>query len=380
MKAIILAAGSSTRTFPLTLTRPKPLLPFLGRTLLDYTLDLLRDMNKIDEVVLVVHYKKEMIQDYFGDNHKGMKITYVDQTEPKGTGHAVLVTESILDLDFDTSVLIMNGDDIYSREDVASILESNPRIAVKEVDHPERFGVFETREKNGKTVARSLEEKPSSPRSNLANIGLYHFSSDFYRYLAKIKPSSRGELEITDAIKMYMDWNDVELMPIKGHWLPIGYPWDLLNATEKIMSMKTTNPNPIIDGSVKLKRNATITGYSVIGKNVTIHHDAIVVNSLVFDGATIGPEAVVKDSIIGADSKVEAEFRTINEANFGADPDGKIFSSVGGKNIRVNRKRFGCVLGDNVTIAKQVVTSPGIKVWPGKKIFNTRTVTEDQVE
>jgi NDP-sugar pyrophosphorylase family protein len=374
MKAIILAAGSSTRTFPLTVTRPKPLLPLMNGTVLDYTLGLLRDMNVIDEVILVVNYKKEMIMNRYGDSFKGMRITYVNQDEPMGTGHAVMVTEDLFNSMSDTSVLIMNGDDIFSREDVAKVLEKYPAIAVKEVIDPKKFGVFEFKKEDAKLIATSLEEKPENPKSNLANVGIYHFGIDFFKYLHKVKPSRRGELEITDAIRRYIDWNDIRLIKIHEHWLPIGYPWDLLSANEFLMTLANKMPRPIVDDSVRMKESVEIVGASIIGKDVTLGENVYIKNSIIMDGVTIGADSVIKDSIIGENTVIEKECEIISEtAN-------KMYSKIKDEYVVINRSKFGCVIGDNVEIAKKATIHPGVKIWPNVSIQNKRDIKEDILE
>ncbi len=380
MKAIILAAGASTRTAPLTLTRPKPLLPFLGRTILHYTLDLLRDMNIIDEVILVVNYKKQMIIDMFGDDYRGMLLTYVDQKEAKGTGHAALSAEVHIHPQQDKSVLILNGDDLFARDDIATVLKNYPAIAVKEVEHPENYGIFEAKRRDHINLyAESLEEKPKQPRSNLANVGIYHVGIDFFKYLHSIKPSKRGELEITDAIKTYMDWHDIKLIPLKNYWIPIQYPWDLLTATEFMMNL-AQEPKPIIDSSVEIKKNVTITGTSVIDKNVKIGSDCHIENSLIFEGAKIGSRCIIKNSIIGEFVKIENDFSTIDELDILEEPLAEMTSVVKGKKVQVDRDKLGVIIGDKTKISKQIETEPGVKIWPNIRVYNTKHISEDITE
>ena len=370
MKAILLAAGASTRVYPLTLTRPKPVLPLRNGTILDYTLSLLRDMGKIDEVIIVVNYKKEMIVDRFGDSYKGMKLTYVDQEEPKGTGHAVLCTEYLFD-DYEGSILVMNGDDLYSREDVSRMLEKFPRVAVKRVTNPSSFGVFEFKNVDGKLIATGLEEKPRYPKSDMVNVGCYHFGKDIFTYLRKVKPSSRGEIELTDAIMRYIDWQDLELTQILDFWIPIGYPWDLLTANEFMAKLGGEHPKPIISEGVEIKKNVEITGYSIIGENVKINNDVKIHNSIIMDGAIIGQNSVIKDSIIGEDVFIDRDFTAIS------DTESRIRSAVKGGYIEVSRSSFGCAIGDSTKIAKKITVHPGVKIWPEKDIYNITEVTED---
>ncbi|MFW6230986.1 MAG: sugar phosphate nucleotidyltransferase [Nanoarchaeota archaeon] len=368
MRAIILAAGASTRTYPLTATRPKPLLPLLDSTIISYTLDLLRDMGVIDEVIIVVNYLKDQIMDALGESHRGMKLTYVDQEEPLGTGHAVLKTEHLFDTD--SSVLIMNGDDLFSREDVAKVLEKYPRIAVKDVTHPERYGIFEMKHTDGKRIATGLEEKPRYPKSSLANVGIYHLGMDIFNYLHKIKQSPRGELELTDAVKRYIDWNDIELISMKEFWVPIGFPWDLLTANEFLM--RRNGPvKPIIDESATIKKGSEVRGTSIIGRDVKIGQGCLIENSIIMQGAQIASNSEVRDSIIGAYAYVDKEFITRSTSTTG------IFSMVKGKKIKVERNALGCIIGDQSRLGKKITTLPGVKIWPACDVSNIREIDED---
>ncbi|UCE27807.1 MAG: NTP transferase domain-containing protein, partial [Candidatus Coatesbacteria bacterium] len=151
MKAVILAAGKSTRTYPLTLTRPKPLLPLFNKPLLERNLDVLRPY--VDGFVLVVGYFAEMVRDVFGDDYRGTSVEYVIQAEQRGTADAVLTAERVVDADF----LVLNADDIYAAEDVSAVAESsgNALLGV-EVDDPGRFGVLV----NDDGYLREIVEKP----------------------------------------------------------------------------------------------------------------------------------------------------------------------------------------------------------------------------
>ena len=127
MQAVILAAGEGTRLRPLTYETPKPLLKINGKCLMEYNIDQLPD--EIDELVIVIGYKGEQIRKYFGNNYKGRKVTYVEQNDFLGTGHALKMCQDVLDERF----LVLMGDDIYSRKDMVSMLEHECAMLVKEV-------------------------------------------------------------------------------------------------------------------------------------------------------------------------------------------------------------------------------------------------------
>lgn len=350
MKAIILAAGKSTRTYPLTLTRPKPLLPLLDGTVMDYTLDLLKEVG-FDEVILIVNYKKEMIREKYGDEYKGLRLTYVEQYEPKGTGHAILCTKEYLD---DENFLVLMGDDIYAKETIENVMQKNPSLAVREVKTPRLYGIYEVEEKDGELIAKTIEEKPEEPKSNLANLGLYYFETSFFDHLEKITTSPRGELEVTDAIATYLLEKDIRVVKAEPYWLPIGHPWDLITATERLIPGQN-----IIDDSAEIDESVEMRCCSVIGKKVKIGKNTKIIDSVIFDGAEIGENCTIDSSVIGEGVTIED--------NVKIEADSNIESEVNGKTVRVNR-RFGSAIGDKATVKKGAEIKPGVKIWPGKEV------------
>ncbi|MEX2015565.1 MAG: sugar phosphate nucleotidyltransferase, partial [Candidatus Hydrogenedentales bacterium] len=220
MKAVILAAGKSTRTYPLTLTRPKPLLPIANRPLLARQLDALAGL--VDEVLLVVGYRQEMIRERFGDHYRDIRLVYVEQTEQQGTGHAVLQCAPHLN----GPALVLNGDDLYAPEDLRALVATEQGCLGYEVDDPRRFGVLETK---GDRIVRVVE-KPAQPTSNMVSIGAYKFPTGVCEILRTAKPSARGEIEIVAAMQALADAGGFRVVRSSGYWLPIGYPWDLIEA------------------------------------------------------------------------------------------------------------------------------------------------------
>ena len=167
MKVVIMAAGKSTRTYPLTLTRPKPLLKVANKTILAHQLDALRDI--VDGAVLVVGYMREQIEAYFGDAYDGMPLEYVEQKEQLGTGHAVHVCADAIDGPF----MAVNGDDLFDPDDLRRLAAEEQAALVKHVPDPRLYGIYEVTDGNR---AVRLVEKPQEVFSNLANVGAYKFT------------------------------------------------------------------------------------------------------------------------------------------------------------------------------------------------------------
>lgn len=338
MQAVILAAGRSTRTYPLTLTRPKPLLKVANRPILEHNLDNL--IWIADEAILIVGYKKEMIKKHFGSSYKNIKIKYVHQKEQLGTGHAAFLAEPYIKDKF----ILMAGDDIYSRGDIVNCAKHQYSILVSKSKNPQNFGVIT--EKRG--VLADFIEKPKKFVSGLVNTSLYTFNRKIFKYLKKVKKSERNEYELPDAVKLLSKDEKVHCIKSK-QWLPIGYPWDLLRADIILRN-----------GKNNIGKNAKINGNvnnSSVGDNCIINGD--VKNSIVMDNATIDKDSSVSDSIIG--EKVYFSGKIISKNNAA--------SAVNGKKTTIGR--FGAVIADNSKI-KNVTISAGCRIWPGKLISNKK--------
>ena len=335
MQAIILAGGKSTRTYPLTITRPKPLLKVANKTLLEYNFDALDGL--VEEVILVVGYKKEMIKE-FVDKVKGnykFKIKFISQKEQLGTGHAVLVCEEAVKGRF----LLLMGDNIYSKKDVKNCLKHKNSILVKKAENPELFGVV----KENNNILVGIIEKPQSFVSDLINCAMYVFDKKIINLLKKIKKSKRGEYEIVDAIEHLAREEEINCVK-SSEWFSIGYPWDLLEADKYFRKRNEIGKNTKINGKII---------NSSIGDNCIVDGD--VKNSMVFDNVTIEKNSVIEDSVIG------------NDVYFGGQiySEENVTSFVKGKAVVV--KKLGGIIGDNV-IANDVIINPGCKIWPNKEI------------
>ena len=344
MQAVILAAGKSTRAYPLTLTRPKPLLKVANKAILEHNLDNLNGF--VDEVILVVGYKKEMIKSYFGNKCKNIKLKYVEQKEQLGTGHAVSIVEPFIKNRF----LLLMGDDLYSKEDIRKCIKHQYSILTTKVKDPQNFGVVI--EKSG--ILKDFAEKPKAFVSSLANTAFYCFDRKIFNYIKKIKKSERNEFELPDAIKMLSKESHVHCIKT-SHWLPIGYPWDLLKADKLLRKNKNfIGKNSKINGKII---NSSIADNCLI--------NGAVKNSIIMDNAVIGENSAVTDSVIGENVYFSGKIISKNNA----------VSIVKGKKIKIDK--FGAVIADNVK-AKNVVINPGCKIWPNKSVSD-KTISIDLI-
>ncbi len=382
MKAVIMAAGKSTRTYPLTLTRPKALLPILNKTILEHQLDALSGL--VDGVVMVVGYKSEMIRERFGNRYGALTIDYVEQEEQRGTGHAVLLCEPLVDGPF----IAMNGDDLFAAEDLARLARTDQAALVKEIEDPRLYGIYEVTPE-GRVIR--LVEKPKVVFSKLTNIGVYKFTPVIFDILKHTPLSERGEIEITSAVQTLAQTSDFRVVKAEGYWLPIGYPWHVLDANAHLLDTDFTpevlgeispaahlsgavsigrgtriRPGVVIDGPVCIGENSDIgpncwlRPYTTIGNNCRVGHGCEIKNSVFFDGAKASHLSYIGDSVVGADVNLGCGTITANVRH-----DGMTHGSVvRGVLIDSGRRKLGAIIGDRVHTGINTSIYPGRKLWP----------------
>ena len=334
MQSVILAAGRSTRTFPLTLTRPKPLLKIANKTILEYNIEALTEIS--DEIILVLGYKKEMMQKFIKEKFKSLNIKIIEQKEQLGTGHAV----SILEKRIKDRFLLLMGDNVYSKEDVKEIAKHQYSILAKKVKNPEIFGVII--EKNG--LVTDIIEKPKNPPSSLVSCALYSFDKKIFELLKQLKKSERNEYEITDAVKELANQGSMHCIK-SSSCLQISYPWDLLEADMEIRKGKNSiGKNLELSGKVE---------NSSIGDNCSIKGN--VKNSIIMDNSTIETGSIIENSIIGESVYFKGTAKSKTNA----------VSMI--KEKPISAGTLGAIIGDNV-IAEDVNITPGCKIWPNRSI------------
>jgi UDP-N-acetylglucosamine diphosphorylase / glucose-1-phosphate thymidylyltransferase / UDP-N-acetylgalactosamine diphosphorylase / glucosamine-1-phosphate N-acetyltransferase / galactosamine-1-phosphate N-acetyltransferase len=226
MQCVIICAGKGTRMRPLTDTIAKPLITICGKPILEHIVDALPAV--IDEIILVVGYRKEQIEDFCGTHFKGRKITYVVQENfAGGTGEALMCTKDVIADTF----LFMYGDDIHGKDALARIVEKKHAMLVACSDTPERFGVVV---KNADGTLCEIIEKPENPSSNLINIGGFVLSPAIFSY--DVAVHTNGELYATDMISAYAKDFPVSV-ETQELWIPIGYP-EHIAAAEALLCPK----------------------------------------------------------------------------------------------------------------------------------------------
>lgn len=229
MKAIILAAGKGTRLKPLTDTTPKPLLLLKGKPILEHIINSLP--RSIDELIIVVGYKGDQLKKHFGNSFDGRKVSYVEQKEQLGTGHAALLTKHLLK--DGERFIFMYADDLHDKKSIEKCLEHNLSMLVKEVLDPRPFGVVAIDE-NG--IVTNIEEKPVNPKSNLVNIGVYVLDTRIFSYPAPL--SKVGEYYLTDMIALLAQEHPVHTITT-SFWHPIGYVKDIESAEKMLDELQS---------------------------------------------------------------------------------------------------------------------------------------------
>ena len=392
MQAIILSAGKGTRTHPLTLTRPKPLLTIMNKTILEHNLEQLQGI--ITEAIIVIGYKSEMIKKKIGNQFGNIKITYVEQKEQLGPGHALIQCKDLIDNRF----MVINGDDFYSSADIKNCLKHHYCVLAKKVPDPEHFGIFVL--KNNKV--EKIVEKPKQFISDLANVGLYVFDRKIFGH--ELEKTERNEYEITDYVGWLAKNNDVYLEKVQDYWFPVSFSWSLIDINKffvdkikksvkkgKIEKGVFINGNIILGKGSILKSGTYIEGNVVIGENTVIGPNAYIRGSTsIGDNCKVGQAVEIKNCIIMNNSKVPhlsyiGDSVIGENVNLGAGTitgnlrhdNADIKSMVNDKLIDSGRRKFGTIVGDNVHTGIHTSIYPGRKIWPDKSTAPGEIVKKD---
>src|SRR5690606_7471444 len=229
MKGIILAGGSGSRLYPCTKVTSKQLLPIYNKPMIYYPLETLLKAG-IKEILIIVapEHAGDFVNLLGSGKDFGARFLYEVQDKPEGLAQAFLIGESFIDEDHVTMIL---GDNLFE-DDLSQAIQSfkgGARVFAKEVEDPERFGVVEL-DPAGKVL--SIEEKPKVPKSKYAVTGIYTFDSSVISKAKTLKPSTRGELEITDLVRMYMEEKRLDVELVKGAWIDTGTFESMFEATQ----------------------------------------------------------------------------------------------------------------------------------------------------
>jgi glucose-1-phosphate thymidylyltransferase len=286
MKGLILSGGKGTRLRPLTYTGAKQLVPVANKPVLFYAIEDLVEAG-ISEIGIVVGDTADQIRDAVGDGAAfGARVTFIRQDAPLGIAHGVKIARDFLG---DDRFVLFLGDN-FIRSGIAPLVErfrageANTLILLKEVPNPQDFGVAEL--DSGRVVR--VVEKPRQPKSNLAVIGIYLFDANVFEAVGRIRPSARGELEITDTIQWLIDAGlDVQAHILADWWIDTGKMEDMLEANRLVLDV------------IEPRVLGTVDAPSRVYGKVAIDEGAEVVNSVVRGPVVIGARTRIINSFIG---------------------------------------------------------------------------------
>ncbi|MHC1625305.1 MAG: bifunctional sugar-1-phosphate nucleotidylyltransferase/acetyltransferase [Methermicoccaceae archaeon] len=307
MKAVVLAAGEGDRCRPLTLTRPKVMIPVANRPILEHVVDALKECD-ITDIVMVVGYRKESIMDHFGDGVDfGVDISYVYQPHAIGTAHALEVAEE--EVSGEDRFLVLNGDNVVDSTSIKSLMSSTPQSVLATLsDTPSRYGVIT--DHHGRL--ERIVEKPYDATSHLINTGMYLFDSRIFEYIdAVIQGGTEGaDFSLTHAIQLMVDDKImVDVIRTGGLWVDVVYPWDTLTTNEALLRREShqsirgeVEDGVHIKGQVRIGEGSVVHSGTYIVGPVEIGEDCeIGANCVIMPSTTIGP-----GSIVGSGTRIES--------------------------------------------------------------------------
>ena len=338
MKGIILHGGHGTRLRPLTHTGPKQLLPIANKPMSEYCIESIRDCGITEIAIIIGGIGSNKVKEYYGTGSEfNVKITYIEQDTPKGIAHAINLCKEFVG---NEKFLVFLGDNIIQKSinDISKKFESSDDdalILLCKVENPEQFGIADVKE--NKIV--KIMEKPKNPPTNLAVTGIYFLTPKIFEIFSRLKPSSRNELEITDALQMMLEeGNKINFEIISDYWKDTGTPEDIIHANSIILqNMKpyfngeknsaTINGNIMVGTETKLDDNVVISGPVIIGDNCSIESntrigpntsignscslvDCDLENCIVMPNCVITGKIKIRNSIIASNSRIK-----INEKN-----------------------------------------------------------------
>lgn len=404
MKAVVLAAGRGERLWPLTEDNPKPLLPLANKSVLERTLAALVSAG-VRQIILVVGFRGEKIRDRLGKGEAvGAELEYVRQKTAKGTADALGTCSN--ELRGEDRFLALYGDDHYDSSVPKTFMgkarqRKGITIGTAEVHDASGFGKIQSK----RGLVTEIREKDSRSEPGPVNAGIYLMDQSIFPAIRKTKRSIRGELELTDSLRILIEEGSQVYAQALGQrkWLGISYPWDVLEAnqwilrSEKSVSKGTVEKGVHVSGPVVLEEgsvvkagsylegpvhvgkachvgpNSYLRPFSSLGDGVKVGAGCEVKNSIVMRNTKIPHLSYVGDSVIGEDCSFGAGTIT---ANLRFD-EGEVEVKVGGALVNSGRKKLGAIIGDSVKTGINVSIFPGVRIGRGAWIGPGAIVDRD---
>jgi len=372
MKAVILAAGEGRRLRPYTETMPKVMLPVANKPILEYVIDAVT-RSGIDEIIIVVGYKKEVIMESFKD-YTTVPITYVTQEQQLGTSHALLQAKNYLK---EQTFLVLSGDNIIDHQSIAMLTKEKAdySLLIKEHPHPSKYGVVSIEKKELKEIV----EKPKEDMGNFVSTGIYKLPFSIFDDIETF--ASQGIYGLSFVIQSLLNRNEIITTHQAKTWKDIVYPWDLIHVNETMLQHLSGSISGTVEKGVTLKGpvsigkdtkvyagcyiigpvvigegceigpHACIFPSTAIGDNAVIHPFSEIRDSVLMDGVHLGSNSLLSHSIIGRDTSIHNSFSSIA---------GKTTVKIEDEYQKLSR--MGAMIGEDCTIGSNVVVGPGIKI------------------
>lgn len=384
-QAIILAAGEGQRLRPFTSLKPKVMLSIANRPILSYVVEAVA-RNGIKKIIMVVGYKKELLQDYFGDGEQfGVDISYVTQKQQIGTGHALKTAEKSAAKTF----IVLPGDNVIEPSTIAAMVRlDSPTILVRKSENASKYGVVIA--EGGQ--AKQIIEKPSQPESNLVNTGIYLLDRDIFAFL-------ENERDLTAALQnMIASGRVLAARETTAPWLDVVYPWDILSLNSVALSNMTATTAGMVESGCTIKgpvrigqgtiirANCYLIGPIIIGQGCEIGPSTVISPSTsIGDNVTVSPFSYIRNCVIDSHTQI-GPLASIQNSVIGSHCiiGGRFTTRSGAATIRVDseyhRINIGAMVGDHCEIEDGVVVQPGILLGNYTQVRPLKIVSESTTD
>jgi len=374
--AVVLAAGEGIRLRPLTANRPKPMLPAGTRPILEHVLNALIDAG-VNDIHLVVGYQANRVRSYFGSTYREVPITYHNQANQLGSGHALLQAQDGPDGPF----LLVNGDQIIDHRIVEAVsaahADAAATLAVVEGPEAVDYGAIHL---DGSEVTELIEQ-PAGGDFCLFNAGVYAFTEQIFETLNTLSVE-RGELPLTDAIQQLIDDEDHSVGGVRTDyfWMDATHPWDLLSLSRELLSRgwvdaPTVDTDIYVAESAHVHPDATLVGPVVVDSDVVIEAGAVVgPYAAIGASTTIGSGSVLSDVVIDTDTVIGPNTTAIElVAGQGCEIGAALTASGGPADVVIDEQVYsdvdlGGVIADRVDIGGSATLEPGALIGPGATV------------
>jgi glucose-1-phosphate thymidylyltransferase len=386
MKAVILAAGEGKRLRPFTEAMPKVMLPVGNKPILQHVFEAVKKSG-INEVIVVVGYKKEVIMDYFKD-YKDIEINYVIQDKQLGTAHALLQTRN----EIKNLFIVLAGDNIIDEKSISKLIEDNSEysLLIKENSQPSKYGVVFLE----KGKIKEIVEKPKEELGKFISTGIYKLPKSIFNKIEDL--SSNGIYDLSSVIQSILQEKITINTIIADSWTDIVYPWDLIKVNKEMINCNSSSLSGLIEKGVTIKGsvsvgkdtkiysgsyivgpviigdsceigpNACIFPSTSIGNNSVIHPSSEIRNSVIMDDSHIGSNSFISNTIVARGNIIRNSFSSIA---------GETTVEIEGEFKKVNN--LGAMIGEDCTIESHVIVDPGIIIGRKCNITSMKRIKEN---